>query len=104
MKLESTRCTTRLSHGSTVPAEFQPLLRLARTWGIADDVERCEFLESCTLEARRAMVQVVFPHLDSLEKWIALQDHNGSISREVSALRLISQAATEAMMDVYANA
>lgn len=89
------------SDASRVPPEFRSLLPLARTWGICDEVERCEFMERMSLSSRRAMVSAVFPHLDELDQWCANQLRRAPAPREAILLGLLCTAATEAMFDVY---
>ncbi|HAV62340.1 MAG TPA: hypothetical protein DCY13_08260 [Verrucomicrobiales bacterium] len=86
-----------------VPAEFRPLLPLARTWGIADEAERSEFLERAPLPRRRAMVSAVFPHFDAIEQWSRDQLRTTSVREEAILLNLLCAAATEAIFDVYAE-
>lgn len=84
-----------------IPSEFRPLLPLARTWGITDELDRCDFLDRTPLRSRREMVSAVLPHLDALEQWCAGQFRRERVSRETLQLSLLCMAATEAMYDVY---
>ena len=84
-----------------VPAEFRPLLALACTWAIGDDVERDEFMNSSTIEAKKEMVDAVYPHFDSLAAWSATENQKIPVRDEAILLDMLAEAAAEALYDVY---
>ena len=84
-----------------VPKAFRSLLPLARIWAIGDDIERNDFMESCSPEAMKELVDAVYPHFDGLAEWSAVENQKIPLRDEVVLLDMLAEAAAEALYEVY---
>ncbi len=53
-----------------VPRNLHFLIPLAKKWGIGDDVERSEFMDSATLQEVEELEEKVGPKMQEISEWI----------------------------------
>jgi len=85
---------------SNVPPSLVFLLPLAETWGIGDDLERAEAVESSSLEELEQMIQAVDDAEDSgLYEWLSGDEsYVESPSPEYIAITCLTMAADSARL------
>ena len=54
---------------SKIPAEFRPLLPLAREWSISDNIELDTYIAAASEAKRWEFYKAFRPHFDALTKW-----------------------------------
>ena len=54
---------------SKIPADFLPLLPLAKEWSISDDSELDEYISEASEEKRREFFEAFKPHFRGLQLW-----------------------------------
>ncbi len=79
----------------SVPANLRHLIALAEKWGIGDDVERGEFIESATAEERQELIDAITPYQGAITAWLDTFGTN-PLSDEAAAF-LYMQLAVEEM-------
>ena len=60
-------------------------------------------MQSSTFEAKKEMVDAVYPHFDSLATWSATEHQKIPVRDETILLDMLAEAAAEALYEVYPN-
>jgi hypothetical protein len=77
-----------------VPVALRPLIPLAETFGISDDLIREDFLRKAPAEEVENMRRLVFQHDDMLDEWLAGPEAAGPVfSPEYLAFACLRMAA-----------
>ena len=84
-----------------IPEKLRHLLGLARVWAIGDDVERQRFLESVSMEEKKAFVDAVDPLQEELAAWSQERSSDTPVPDEVVLYDMMAEAAAEAVAEVY---
>jgi hypothetical protein len=79
---------------SALPANFNPLLPLVRSWGKADDEEREERRQRSPRPALQAMVEQVKPYLPAIDSYLR-QFGNSPLTEAAIALGALAESVVE---------
>jgi hypothetical protein len=82
-----------------LPSKFKVLIPFIRKWGVTDDLERSELLEKASRKTLERLVQLVTPHLSSIDEYLNSFGEE-PLSEAAIALGALAECTVEAQLQI----